>query len=310
MPPSARTPIIVSPETASAVFAVGDGYTHFGVCPDQPLTETLDMAEAKFEAVTSFHTAYSQCNLQFVIPEAPPGGDKLEKLFKEACIIEDAEAAIAAVVAKGAKFLADLSLVQSLLTDHNSQLSAGIAASNEVARIVKDALSEFDAVTTELNNTMSGKAIHIDLQLAHFAQVVHARELLRVDLLSDENEIQTKREQLTDLREAAWKPYLRAASKFHLMEEMESRRRNRANTYTDRRHTSDWLPTAYSIYPSKWRKASSSSMQNARLPLHRRTAPVLSPFVILPRHIRATAPHQGHEWWNIHPGNPNAILSK
>lgn len=131
-----------------------------------------------------------------------------------------------------------------------------------------------------------------------------AHDLLRSDLLSDEDEIRDKRKQLSDLRDVAWKPQLRAASMFHPMEEIKSRRRNRASTYKDRRHTSDWLPTAYSIYPSSWRIASSSSMQNARLPPHRRTAPVVSPFVILPRHIRAIAPHQGHEWWNIHPGNP------
>jgi hypothetical protein len=51
---------------------------------------------------------------------------------------------------------------------------------------------------------MRGKAIHIDLQLAHFVQVTKARELLRADLLVDEDEIRTKRGKLTDLREAAW----------------------------------------------------------------------------------------------------------
>lgn len=154
MPQTPRTPVIVSPETASEVLALGDRYTQLGVCSEQPLTETLEMAEAKYETVTTFHTVYSQCNLQFVIPDAPVGGDRLQKLFKEACVIENVAAratAIDTVVSKGAKFLADLSLVQSQLTDHKSLLTAGIVATDEVARTVKEALTEFDSVMTDLN---------------------------------------------------------------------------------------------------------------------------------------------------------------
>jgi hypothetical protein len=145
---------ILSPETTSAILAVGERYVALGVCSDQPFAETLSMAEAKLEDVTIFHTAYSQCDLSFDIAEAPPGGDKLEQLFKDACVLIDDEeraTAIDAAVATGAKFLADVSNVHTMLTDHRALHTAGLEAANNVARTVQDTLKEFDAIKTNLN---------------------------------------------------------------------------------------------------------------------------------------------------------------
>ena len=144
----------------------------------------------------------------------------------------------------------------------------------------------------------------MDVQLAHFDQVVQARALLRADLLRDEEPIRDAREVLSTLYNSALTPEKRLNSLYYLMEEVEERRRNKAATYKERAHKSNWVPPTYSFYAEKWTMATVASMNNARLPVVRRNRPVFSPFVVLPRHIRATAPHQGTPWWEVGPANP------
>jgi hypothetical protein len=107
---------------------------------------------------------------------------------------------------------------------------------------------------------------------------------------------------LSNLYDLALLPQRRIDSLYYLMEELEERRR--ADTYKGRMHKSNWVTPTYSLYTDKWKMATVASMQNARQPIHRRTRPVLSPFVVLPRHVRATAPHQGKSWWEVCPTNP------
>jgi hypothetical protein len=102
---------------------------------------------------------------------------------------DDRAHAIDAAVARGANFLADVHHASQHIATHIQQLSAGLAAADDIRDIVKSSLQEFDSITTELNNEMRGKAIHTDVQLAHFEQVVEARALLRSDLLRDEDPI-------------------------------------------------------------------------------------------------------------------------
>ena len=93
-------------------------------------------------------------------------------------------------------------------------------------------------------------------------------------------------------------------SLYYLMEETEERRRIRAVTYKGRLHKSNWVPPTYSLYADNWKIASVASMNDARKPINRRARPVISPFVVLPSHVRATAPHQGKSWWEVGPTNP------
>jgi hypothetical protein len=307
MPSAPLFSTILMAATVKAVNDLGDRYIHFGVCTENPFSEVLTMAAQKRDALTAFASSNAECNLTFQIPETPPGGDDLEQMFKEACVIldgNDRAHAIDAAVTRGAKFLADVLQVSQLISTHIRQLSAGLSAADDIRDIVTSTLQEFDSITTELNNEMRGKAIHTDVQLAHFEKVVEARALVRSDLLRDEDPIRDARELLSTLYNSALTPQKRIDSLYYLMEEVEDRRCNKAVTYKDRVHKSNWVPPMYSVYAEKWTMATVSSMNNARLPITRRRQPVFSPFAVLPRHVRATAPHQGTTWWEVGPTNP------
>jgi hypothetical protein len=152
MPDVSHVSIILFPATVRAINALGERYTRFGVCTENPFTEILLMAGQKRVALSTFATSNEKCDLTFQIPTAPTGGDNLEQMFKDACVILDVDErshAIDAAIARGAKFLADVHNAAQHISTHIQHVSAGLRAADDIRDIVKNTLQEVDAITKE-----------------------------------------------------------------------------------------------------------------------------------------------------------------
>jgi hypothetical protein len=86
---------------------------------------------------------------------------------------------------------------------------------------------------------------------------------------------------------------------YHLVKNMQRHRSERILQYRATAALSGWAPPIYSIYSDLWQMATAATMNDARVPLFRRTRQTLSPFEDLTPFLRATGPHQGREWWTI-----------
>ena len=78
-------------------------------------------------------------------------------------------------------------------------------------------------------------------------------------------------------------------------------RASRALEHINTAAATAFTPDMLSEYESNWTIATAASMRESRLPESRRASAALSPFQLLPAHIRATGPHQGLDWWKILP---------
>ena len=111
--------------------------------------------------------------------------------------------------------------------------------------------------------------------------------------------IQSDINDLTQQMETVGSVYRHAASLYSLLKAWVEIWNTNGSKYKEQPSKSAWVSPTYSMYPQQWSLATTDTMGDARRPEHKQRQKIRSPFLVLPPHIRALAPHQARFWWKF-----------
>ena len=308
--PPFTTMSMISMTTRGAIITLGQQYVQKGIVAENPFNQFLESTNSIQPQVTRFFEEVAACDLNFTPPDTPQGADDRERIYRLAACIEDSDArrnALALAATQDKALLREMQKAENSYRAHLQTLKAPLDTSYEVGQQIYKAIKHFGQLTVKLNELTKAHipGIHMNTQLKLQSDGSDAEKLLERDLTKDKQAMADARIPIAAVVQQHELPLRQLASLYHLMVEMVNDRARRTILHERTAMDSAYTPETLSCYSTNWQMTTASLMEAFKLPLQRRPAVALSPFSVLPPHIRATGPHQGLEWWEIHPGNPD-----
>ena len=294
--------------TQTALWALGNQLENLGLSSVPPFQQMLEVTQTVKPLTQQFLEELLLIDLGFEPPQAPAGGDELERTHRQAASIEDhaaREVALRQAMVTDNNFLAQLHGAETSYRTFVETLEAPLRSSYEVGQAIKEALTMFDDIMIHFCTAMLSHApvIHLDVQLGIQKEGRRVRELLETDLFADKEMMAEKRKPIHDVGKQHERRQQQLSALYHLMEATIHDRASRAHAHIITAAETAFNPTMLSVYESNWTMATAATMREAKKHESQRASVPLSPFHLLPPYIRATGPHQGLDWWKILPDN-------
>ena len=235
-------------------------------------------------------------------PVQPLGADSLNKQFREAFIIPDRTERKTAIVRAATEFQRIHSLAvlgaDSLRPVHTA-LDNALDAANNFLNAVDLVLEIFEDEMHQVAVTLNAAHAAADIML-HISEKGKA-------MISDVKEyLRPKRSQLVQTHRQLTAQSLAVDAKFNPLRTLEELLNYWNASWTAQTEkcevtpaTNAWCAKMITFYTTDWPIATAGTMAKVRKNRQTAQEPIQSPFVILPGHLRAIAPHQGLGWWNF-----------